>query len=135
MSKYNGARIEACALPQPCVLVADQTRGDASLQGASAADFQRMLDAALARHPQSTVVVKVHPDVVAGRKQGHFDLAALRKHPRVQVISANVHPAELLIGRPGGVRDDLATGLRCPVVERAGAHFRHAVLCRLGFDR
>jgi capsular polysaccharide export protein len=42
------------------------------------------------------VVVKVHPDVVAGRKQGHFDLAALRKHPRVQVISDNVHPAELL---------------------------------------
>ncbi|MDD2104023.1 capsular polysaccharide biosynthesis protein [Pseudomonas putida] len=96
VSKYNGARIEACVLPQPCVLVADQTHGDASLQGASAADFQRMLDAALTRHPQSTVMVKVHPDVVAGRKQGHFDLAALRKQPRVQVISDNVHPAELL---------------------------------------
>jgi capsular polysaccharide export protein len=96
VSKYNGARIEASVLPQPCVLVADQTRGDASLQGANAADFQRMLDAALTRHPQSTVLVKMHPDVVAGRKQGHFDLAALRKHPRVQVISDNVHPAELL---------------------------------------
>ncbi|KPU61415.1 capsule polysaccharide biosynthesis family protein [Pseudomonas fluorescens] len=96
VSKYNGARIEACQLPQPCVLVADQTRGDASLQGATAADFQRMLEAALARYPQSTVAVKVHPDVVAGRKQGHFDLAALRKHPRVHLISENVHPAELL---------------------------------------
>jgi capsular polysaccharide export protein len=96
VSKYNGARIDRCVLPQPCVLVADQTRGDASLQGATAADFQRMLAAALTRHPQSTVVVKVHPDVVAGRKQGHFDLAALRKHPQVQVISDNVHPAELL---------------------------------------
>lgn len=98
VSKYNGARIEAFELPQPCVLVADQTRGDASLQGATAADFQRMLEAALAGYPQSTVVVKVHPDVVAGRKQGHFDLAALRKHSRVQVISADVHPAELLSG-------------------------------------
>ncbi len=96
VSKYNGARIETCELPQPCVLVADQTRGDASLQGASAADFEHMLEVALARHPQSTVVVKVHPDVVAGRKQGHFDLAALRKYPRVQVISDNVHPAELM---------------------------------------
>lgn len=96
VSKYNGARIEACTLPQPCVLVADQTRGDASLQGATVADFERMLDAALTRHPQSTVVVKVHPDVVAGRKQGHFDLATLRKHPRVHLISHNVHPAELL---------------------------------------
>jgi capsular polysaccharide export protein len=96
VSKYNGARIEPCVLPQPCVLVADQTRGDASLQGASAADFERMLEAALSRHPESAVVVKVHPDVVAGRKQGHFDLAALRKHPRVHLISENVHPAELL---------------------------------------
>ncbi|WP_160105083.1 capsular polysaccharide biosynthesis protein [Pseudomonas izuensis] len=96
VSKYNGARIETCVLPQPCVLVADQTRGDASLQGATVADFQRMLEAALARHPQCTVVVKVHPDVVAGRKQGHFDLAALRKQPRVHLISENVHPAELL---------------------------------------
>lgn len=96
VSKYNNARIEACSLPQPCVLVADQTKGDASLQGAGDADFERMLQAALDEHPQSTVVVKVHPDVVAGRKQGHFDLAALSKRPRVQVISRNVHPAELL---------------------------------------
>ena len=96
VSKYNAARIQPCNLPQPCVLVADQTRGDASLQGATAADFQRMLDAALARHPNSTVVVKVHPDVVAGRKQGHFDLATLRKQPRVHVISDNIHPADLL---------------------------------------
>ncbi|MCK8688062.1 capsular polysaccharide export protein, LipB/KpsS family, partial [Pseudomonas umsongensis] len=96
VSKYNGARIENCVLPQPCVLVADQTRGDASLQGATAADFECMLEAALAGHPHCTVVVKVHPDVVAGRKQGHFDLAKLRKNPRIHLISENVHPADLL---------------------------------------
>lgn len=96
VSKYNNARIEPCPLPQPCVLVADQTKGDASLQGAGEADFERVLQAALDEHPHSTVVVKVHPDVVAGRKQGHFNLAALSKRPRVQIISRNVHPAELL---------------------------------------
>ncbi|MNQ21798.1 Capsule polysaccharide biosynthesis protein [compost metagenome] len=96
VSKYNSARIEQCHLPQPCVLVADQTKGDASLQGAGEADFERMLQAALDEHPQSIVVVKVHPDVVAGRKQGHFDLEALSKRPRIHVISRNVHPAELL---------------------------------------
>jgi capsular polysaccharide export protein len=96
VSKYNNARIEPCHLPQPCVLVADQTKGDASLQGAVDTDFEHMLQAALDEHPHSTVVVKVHPDVVAGRKQGHFDLAALSKRPRVHVISRNVHPAELL---------------------------------------
>ncbi|MCU1750281.1 capsular polysaccharide biosynthesis protein [Pseudomonas sp. 6D_7.1_Bac1] len=96
VSKYNNARIEPLQLPQPCVLLADQTKGDASLQGASEADFERMLQAALDQHPGCTVVVKVHPDVVTGRKQGHFDLAALCKRPRVYVITQDVHPAELL---------------------------------------
>jgi len=130
VSKYNGARIEACELSQPCVLVADQTCGDASLQGATAVDFERMLEAALTEHPHSTVAVKVHPDVVAGRKQGHFDLAKLRKHPRIQLISDNRHPAE----RPGCLPDDLTTGLRRTVVGRARAHLWHAVHCRLGVD-
>ena len=96
VSKYNDARIEHPELPDDCVLVADQTFADASLQGATAADFSAMLEAALARFPASTIVLKVHPDVVAGRKRGHFDLAALANHPRVQVLAQNVHPAELL---------------------------------------
>ncbi len=95
VSKYNDARIEPLDLPDDCVLVADQTFGDASLQGAGPDDFMAMLGAALERYPTSTVLLKVHPDVVAGRKQGHFDLKALA-HPRVQVLSRNVHPAELL---------------------------------------
>lgn len=96
VSKYNGARFTALDLPGPCVLVADQTFGDASLQGAGAAEFQHMLDAALAGHPDCTVLLKVHPDVVAGRKKGHFDLARLAQQPRVQVLSADIHPADLL---------------------------------------
>lgn len=96
VSKYNAARIVPFAAPGPCVLVADQTAGDASLQGAGVAEFQRMLQAALAQHPDCTVLLKVHPDVVAGRKKGHFDLKQLASEPRVQVISADVHPAELL---------------------------------------
>lgn len=96
VSKYNDARIETLSLPPHCVLVADQTLGDASLQGASAADFQRMLHVALDEHPDCTVLLKVHPDVVAGRKRGHFDIAELAHQPRVQVISRNIHPAELL---------------------------------------
>lgn len=96
VSKYNNARIEPPNLPADCVLVADQTAGDASLQGAGAEDFRAMLDAALASYPQSTIVLKVHPDVVAGRKAGHFDLRALANNPRVWVLSRNLHPAELL---------------------------------------
>ncbi|WJD64056.1 capsular polysaccharide biosynthesis protein [Pseudomonas kurunegalensis] len=96
VSKYNDARIERPDLPQSCVLVADQTFADASLQGASAEDFRAMLDAALARYPHSTIALKVHPDVVAGRKTGHFDLAALASNPRILILAQNIHPADLL---------------------------------------
>lgn len=96
VSKYNSARIESPDLPDNCVLVADQTSGDASLQGAGAEDFRAMLDAALARYPDCTIVLKVHPDVVAGRKEGHYDLEALASNPRVQILAHNVHPADLL---------------------------------------
>lgn len=96
ISKYNAARIELPELPEDCVLVADQTCADVSLQGAGADDFNAMLDAALQRYPHSTIVLKVHPDVVAGRKAGHYDLVALAKNPRVLVLARNVHPADLL---------------------------------------
>jgi len=96
ISKYNAARIELPELPEDCVLVADQTCADVSLQGAGADDFNAMLDAALQRYPHSSIVLKVHPDVVAGRKAGHYDLVALAKNPRVLVLARNVHPADLL---------------------------------------
>jgi len=96
VSKYNAARITAPNLPDDCVLVADQTFGDASLQGASPADFAAMLDAALLRYPTSTILLKVHPDVVAGRKTGHFDLNTLASHRRIRVLAEDIHPAELL---------------------------------------
>lgn len=96
VSKYNDARIETPSLPNDCVLVADQTLGDASLQGAGSKDFTAMLSEALKRYPDSTIVLKVHPDVIAGRKSGHFDLTAVAKNPRVQVLKQNLHPAELL---------------------------------------
>ncbi|MDE4540815.1 capsular polysaccharide biosynthesis protein [Pseudomonas sp. ITEM 17296] len=96
ISKYNDARIEQPALPENCVLVADQTLGDASLQGATAGDFAAMLRAALARYPDSTVLLKIHPDVLARRKMGHFDLAMVAKLPRVKILTQHTHPAELL---------------------------------------
>ncbi|WP_322062755.1 capsular polysaccharide biosynthesis protein [Paraburkholderia sp. J63] len=98
VSKYNHSRDLDRALPDDCVLVVDQTRGDASVSCglADVASFERMLKAALREHPRSIVLLKVHPDVVAGRKQGHYDLDALRAMPRVQVLDDNVHPASLL---------------------------------------
>ncbi|MCP9928026.1 capsular polysaccharide biosynthesis protein [Cyanobium sp. CH-040] len=96
VSKYNGAR-EASAPPEPFVLVVDQTAGDLSiaLGGAGPVSFPAMLAAALAHHPGRTVVVKTHPDVVRGRKRGHFP-SSLLQDPRIRLEASGGHPTALL---------------------------------------
>lgn len=98
VSKYNHAREYEGELPARYVLVADQTRGDASIRYGLAEEsgFQRMLTAALAEHPSCTVLLKVHPEVMSGRKHGHFDLVALARNPRVRLLREDVHPALLI---------------------------------------
>lgn len=99
VSKYNHLREwKRPADAGRYVLVADQTFGDASISFGLAGpeSFQRMLQAALEENPDCTVLVKIHPDVFAGRKKGHFELAALKQMSRVQVLSEDVHPVSLI---------------------------------------
>jgi capsular polysaccharide export protein len=78
------------------VLVVDQVRGDASIGGAlaDAAAFTRMLEAAIDENPDQEIVVKVHPDVLAGRRSGYF--SELRPNSRVKVVAENLNPWSLL---------------------------------------
>jgi len=82
LSKYNHA--PDCSPPLPPahrrILVVDQTAGDASISCglAGAEHFTQMLDAAVEENPHAEIVVKLHPDVVAGRKSGHLLDAAQR---------------------------------------------------------
>lgn len=96
VSKYNSAR-DASPPRQPFVLVVDQTFGDLSIRFglADAGSFQRMLNAALANHPDCRVLLKIHPDVAAGRKRGYLGTAA-SQHPRVEVCADGGHPVALL---------------------------------------
>ena len=99
VSKYNHARELEDGFPTgPYVLVVDQTKGDASIRCGLADEksFARMLQAALDEHPDSTVLLKVHPDVFAGRKRGHFDRLTPGQADRVVVLGRDVHPAGLL---------------------------------------
>ena len=98
VSKYNPLREYDGALPQRYVLVVDQTFGDAAIEhGLAGPDsFQAMLQAALDEHPDCTALVKVHPDVFAGKKRGYFDVAALAAMPRVQVLAVDAHPVRLI---------------------------------------
>lgn len=80
------------------VLVVDQTLGDVSIQygQAGSSSFQHMLEAALAENPECTVLLKVHPDVWAGKKRGHFDLTEVSRNPMVKVLTEDVHPAGII---------------------------------------
>ena len=55
------------------VIVIDQTRGDAALQGAGAPEFAEMLVAAADEHPGAEILIKTHPETMAGKRPGHFD--------------------------------------------------------------
>lgn len=98
VSKYNHAREVAAPIDGPFALVVDQTFGDASIAYgmASAASFARMLEAALDEHPALPVLLKTHPDVVAGRKRAHFDALTPGQAARVTLLAANAHPPALL---------------------------------------
>jgi capsule polysaccharide export protein KpsC/LpsZ len=81
LSKYNNSTIQdikplglKATRPDDRVLVVDQTRGDASIEGAlaDASTFPRMLEAAVSENPGAEVLVRIHPETMMGRKAGHF---------------------------------------------------------------
>lgn len=59
---------------QRCILVIDQTMGDASVELGLANDksFEWMLKEARDAHPEAAIFVKTHPDVMVGKKTGYF---------------------------------------------------------------
>lgn len=100
LGKYNAApEPEIESLPdanRPRILVVDQTRDDMSvlLGRAGEAAFRQMLEAALDENPGAEVIVKPHPDTLAGRKPGY--LAGAELPAGVRVIDGDVNPQGLL---------------------------------------
>ncbi|AQQ66948.1 beta-3-deoxy-D-manno-oct-2-ulosonic acid transferase [Microbulbifer agarilyticus] len=98
LSKFNCASDTPVVWPdgRRRVLVVDQTFGDAAITygGADASSFTQMLETAIADNPDAEVVVKVHPDVIAGKKRGYL-LDAAREHD-CRVWSEDISPWALL---------------------------------------
>lgn len=97
LSKYNSSP-ERLLPPsdRPRVLVVDQTAGDQSIAGglAGADAFARMLQAARAEHPDAEILVKIHPDVLGGRKRGHFGVGDV--DARTRLLAEDINPIHLL---------------------------------------
>ncbi|NHC03352.1 capsular polysaccharide biosynthesis protein [Acinetobacter sp. 187] len=78
------------------ILMVDQTFGDQSIKfaGADEKTFKTMLQQAHRNHPDATIWIKTHPDVLAGKSLGHFTKVDFDL-PYVQVITENVNPFDL----------------------------------------
>lgn len=96
LSKYNAHSDPGEGLPGDYVLVIDQTFGDASVAGAGAhaGTFQMMLEAALAEHPEATILIKAHPETTSGKRGGYFD--AGDAGGRIQRWTAPTGPKDLM---------------------------------------
>ena len=78
------------------VLIIDQTAGDMALKygGVTANTFIDMVKAAKAENPNAVLWIKIHPDVLTGKKQGH--LTEYLADENVRVLSENINPITLL---------------------------------------
>jgi capsular polysaccharide export protein len=98
LSKYNAYDLQAPCPDAPYVLVIDQTRGDASIRfgGADEMRFREMLVVAQLEHPGAKILIKTHPETVAGHRKGHF--TAADETDRIQLIRDPLSPWALLEG-------------------------------------
>ncbi len=106
LSKYNHAvecELQDIGLEnntKPTLLLIDQTFNDASVIGAGAniSDFQTMVDDAIKLKNSHKIFVKIHPEVIAGKKKGYlYDLINKSSHKEAfQIISNDYNPISLL---------------------------------------
>ncbi|WP_017348458.1 capsular polysaccharide biosynthesis protein [Pantoea sp. A4] len=96
LAKYNQAPAFSGATDAEIVLVVDQTAGDMSVVRGNAGPeaFTAMLDAAVAENPKAEIWLKVHPDVLSGKKAGYF--GPQHQQGRVKLFTADVSPQSLL---------------------------------------
>ena len=100
ITKYNNAKL---VIPQrikdlrDTVLVIDQVSGDLSIPYSLATNksFDMMLEAALAENPNSDILIKIHPDVINGKRKGCISLPRSLP-PKIHLISDNLNPIRLL---------------------------------------
>lgn len=103
INKYNPKfdQIQQSLFNESCgvnnILLIDQTLGDQSIQccGANTETFKHMLNQAHQDHPDATIWIKTHPDVLAGKAEGHFSNEEF-KLPYVRALTDHANSLELI---------------------------------------
>ncbi len=99
ISKYNSFEIKDLSFlktPQKKVLIVAQTLNDSSLKYGLAEKFstKNMIEDAIKDNPNSKIYLKIHPDVLAGKKESDIKLDEVPKS--ISIISENINPIMLL---------------------------------------
>jgi capsular polysaccharide export protein len=100
LSKYNNSPVESKKLGgseyTKRVLVIDQTAGDLSVRKGMlhSGGFNHIVEAALKENLDAEIIVKTHPDVLAGKKRGY--LTGVFPGPRVRLIGEFMNPIGLI---------------------------------------
>lgn len=98
LSKYNHAPDCKMSIDENSVLVVDQTVGDMAIQygQADAQCFQQMLNVAIQENPQTTILVKTHPDVLSGKKRGYLTALSQQLPDNIVLLAEDINPLSLL---------------------------------------
>ncbi|MGI7822138.1 capsular polysaccharide biosynthesis protein, partial [Campylobacter coli] len=99
LSKYNNTLCipqELFSVNEDRVLIIAQVVNDASLKFGLASDFstQDIINDALKENPNAKIYIKIHPDVLSGKKQSDFSMQDLPS--RCVILKENYNPIELL---------------------------------------
>ncbi len=95
LSKYNDFTEQPFDLEEDFILVVDQTLDDAAIRlvCARSADFAKMLACAKAENPDHKILIKTHPETIAGLRRGYF--SQIDCNDQVGLISTALSPAIL----------------------------------------
>lgn len=78
------------------ILIIAQTAGDASLKYGMLDDIStdEIIDAAIEENPDAKIYLKIHPDVLSGKKKSDIDVYSAKQ--KCIIIDENVNPISLL---------------------------------------
>jgi len=78
------------------ILIVTQTSGDASLQYGLSGKFstKQIIEDAMCEHPRSSIYIKMHPDVLSGKKKSDIEVTDIPSS--CTVIDEDVNPVSLL---------------------------------------
>ncbi|WP_413378275.1 hypothetical protein [Alkalihalobacillus sp. 1P02AB] len=102
LSKYNTGELFSPQLmretTRKTILIVDQTLGDLSISMglASQKTFMEMYYSARKNHPDGDFYIKVHPDVISGKKKGNLDLTQIKDDPNLIFLTEDSNALSLL---------------------------------------